>query len=159
MAQSLQHRIDDLRRIQPCLVILLHRIVLILENVRQAHGADLEAIVRQAGVAGEGVDMCAEAAHGAFLDRDHNFVAGDQAADHAVEVAFLGSQMPGDWALGDFYGPMREETRLFLERVTTGREIPLCDADTGRAVLELTLAMEKSAKAGGVVIELPLEGE
>ncbi|HBK80487.1 MAG TPA: hypothetical protein DDZ83_12605 [Nitrospinae bacterium] len=81
------------------------------------------------------------------------------ATDSSVEVAFLGSQMPGDWALGDFYGPMREETRLFLERVTTGREIPLCDADTGRAVLELTLAMEKSAKAGGVVIELPLEGE
>ncbi len=80
------------------------------------------------------------------------------ATDSSVEVAFLGSQMPGDWALGDFYGPMREETRLFLERVTTGREIPLCDAETGRAVLELTLAMEKSAKAGGKLIDLPLQG-
>jgi predicted dehydrogenase len=73
-------------------------------------------------------------------------------------VAFLGSQMPGDWALGDFYGPMREETRLFLEHVTTGRNVPLCDGETGRAVLELTLAMEKSAKEGGSVIELPLKG-
>ncbi len=80
------------------------------------------------------------------------------APDSSVEVAFLGSQMPGDWALGDFYGPMREETRLFLERVTTGREIPLCDGETGRRVLELTLAMEKSARAGGTLIDLPLKG-
>lgn len=79
------------------------------------------------------------------------------APDSSVEVAFLGSQMPGDWALGDFYGPMREETRLFLEHVTTGRDVPLCDGETGRAVLELTLAMEISAKAGGLLIELPLE--
>ncbi len=80
------------------------------------------------------------------------------APDSSVEVAFLGSQMPGDWALGDFSGPMREETRLFLERVTTGREIPLCDGETGRAVLELTLAMDKSAQEGGIVIDLPLKG-
>ncbi|MBT4095110.1 MAG: hypothetical protein HOE85_14185, partial [Nitrospinaceae bacterium] len=44
-----------------------------------------------------------------------------------------------------------------LEHVTTGRDVPLCDGETGRAVLELTLAMEKSAKAGGELIELPLE--
>lgn len=78
------------------------------------------------------------------------------AADSSVEVAFLGTQMPGDWALGDFFGPMREETRLFLERVIGGEEIPLCDGATGRAVLELTLAIEQSAIEGGTVVELPL---
>ena len=78
------------------------------------------------------------------------------AADSSVEVAFLGSQMPGDWALGDFYGPMRDETRLFLERITTGKEVPLCDGLTGRDVLELTLAIEKSAAEGGVIVDLPL---
>ncbi len=78
------------------------------------------------------------------------------AADSSVEVAFLGSQMPGDWALGDFYGPMRDETRLFLERVTSGKAVPLCDGLTGRDVLELTIAIEKSAAAGGLVIDLPL---
>ena len=66
--------------------------------------------------------------------------------------------MPGDWAMGDFYGPMRDETRLFLERVTTGREIPLCGGESGRAVLELAMAMEKSAKEGGSLVELPLKG-
>lgn len=77
------------------------------------------------------------------------------APDSSVEVAFLGSAMPGDWAVGDFVGPMRDETRLFLERVTTGKDVPLCDAETGRAVLELTLAMEESARRGGEVVELP----
>ena len=80
------------------------------------------------------------------------------ALDSSVEVAFLGSAMPGDWAQGDFYGPMREETRLFLERVENGREVPLCDAKGGRAALELTLAMEWSAREGGELIDLPLRG-
>ncbi|MBI3127437.1 MAG: Gfo/Idh/MocA family oxidoreductase [Candidatus Tectomicrobia bacterium] len=79
------------------------------------------------------------------------------APDASAEVAFLGSAMPGDWALGDFVGPMREETRLFLERVATGREVPLCGARMARDVLEVTLAMEKSAREGGSVVELPLE--
>lgn len=75
----------------------------------------------------------------------------------SIEVAFLGSQMPGDWAMGDFVGPMREETRLFLERITTGKEVPLCNGQAGHAALELTLAMERSAMAGGEVLPLPLE--
>ncbi len=80
------------------------------------------------------------------------------APDLPGEVTFLGSSMPGDWALGDFYGPMREETRLFVERAAGGREAPLCDGETGRAVLELTLAMEKSAREGGLLVDLPLKG-
>jgi len=75
-----------------------------------------------------------------------------------VEVAFLGSAMAGDWALGDFYGPVREESRLFCERVAAGREVPLCDGAAARAVLELTLAMERSAREGGAVVALPLGG-
>lgn len=81
------------------------------------------------------------------------------ATDSSVEVSFPGSPMPGDWALDDFYGPMREETRQFLERVTSGRGVGLCDGRTGRDVLELTLAMEQSAEQGGVIVPLPLEVE
>ena len=73
-----------------------------------------------------------------------------------LPVAFLGSQMPGDWALGEFYGPMREETRLFLEQVSSGRTIPMADGAHGRDVLELTLAIEDSAMRGGEVVSLPL---
>lgn len=77
-------------------------------------------------------------------------------SDHAI--AFLGSQMPGDWALGEFYGPMREETRLFLEQVSTGREIPMSDGAHGRDVLELTLAIEESA-GGGRPVDLPIPAD
>ncbi len=75
-----------------------------------------------------------------------------------AEDAFLGSTMPGDWAQGDFYGPMRDETRLFVERVRDGRDVPLCGAEAGRDVLELTLAMERSAREGGGLVDLPLKG-
>jgi predicted dehydrogenase len=74
----------------------------------------------------------------------------------SLDVAFLGSTMPGDWAMGDFYGPMREESRLFIERAATGRSVPLCTGAEARAVLELTVAMERSARAGGMVVPLPL---
>ena len=30
--------------------------------------------------------------------------------EHEVNVAFLGSAMPGDFALGEFFGPMKEES-------------------------------------------------
>jgi predicted dehydrogenase len=91
--------------------------------------------------------------------RDVMMVSGEgtPAPDPEMEVVFLGSAMPGDWAQGDFIGPMRDETRLFLERVENGREVPLCDAEGGRAALELTLAMELSARAGGELIDLPLK--
>ena len=83
---------------------------------------------------------------------------GTPSSVEGMEVAFLGSMMPGDWAQGDFYGPMRDETRLFIDRVATGRDVPLCGAEAGRAVLELTLAMEQSARDGGTLVELPLKG-
>ncbi len=76
------------------------------------------------------------------------------APDPTLEAVFLGTMMPGDWAVGDFYGPMREETRLFIERVTTGKEVPLCSGETARSVLKITLAMEESAGTGGTVLEL-----
>lgn len=62
------------------------------------------------------------------------------------DVVFLESMMAGDWLLGAFWGPMRDETRLFLEHVTTGREIPLTTAGDARTTLEVTLAIAQSAR-------------
>ena len=31
--------------------------------------------------------------------------------DHGVKMAFLGSNTAGDWAVGDFWGPLANETR------------------------------------------------
>ena len=71
------------------------------------------------------------------------------------EVVFLESMMAGDWLLGDFWGPMRDETRLFLEHVTRGRAVPLTTPEEARATLEVTLAIERSAKENRPV-DLPL---
>ena len=65
--------------------------------------------------------------------------------DHGVSVVFLETMMAGDWALGEFWGPMRDETRLFLEHVTTGRPVPLTTPEEARTTLEITLGIEKSA--------------
>jgi myo-inositol 2-dehydrogenase/D-chiro-inositol 1-dehydrogenase len=63
-----------------------------------------------------------------------------------VHAALLGSAMPGDWALGRFYGPMRDETDAFLDGVSA-RVMPpaLPDARHGLAVLRLTRAIDESA--------------
>jgi hypothetical protein len=40
--------------------------------------------------------------------------------DHAVNMAFLGSNTAGDWAVGDFWGPLGNETRAWLDHLATG---------------------------------------
>jgi hypothetical protein len=40
----------------------------------------------------------------------HPYVPG-----HAVNLAFLGSNSAGDWAVGDFWGPLGNETRAWLD--------------------------------------------
>jgi predicted dehydrogenase len=71
------------------------------------------------------------------------------------DVVFFESMPAGDWLLGEFWGPMREEIRAFLEHVTTGRDTPLTTASAARTTLEVTLAIEKSAQTGQP-IDLPL---
>ena len=38
----------------------------------------------------------------------------------SMNVAMLGSYMPGDWALGEHFGAMQEETHAFINAVGTG---------------------------------------
>jgi predicted dehydrogenase len=72
--------------------------------------------------------------------------------DVTMHAALLGSAMPGDWALGRFYGPMRDETDLFLEGAASGAmpEV-LPDGEHGLAVLALTRAIDESVASGQVV--------
>ena len=57
---------------------------MVLEDIGQAHGADLQARVGQPFVAGHGQDMGAQPADRTFLDRHHHFVRGDQLADQVI---------------------------------------------------------------------------
>jgi predicted dehydrogenase len=98
-----------------------------------------------------------------LLDDDHTdqVMYSDQGVphvylpDHAVNAVFLSSGTPGDWALGDFIGPVATETRVWLDHLATGKGCHLATAQTARANLEATLAIERAATSGRTV-ELPL---
>lgn len=76
--------------------------------------------------------------------------------DHAVNMAFLGSNTAGDWALGDFWGPLGNETRAWLDHLVTGNETTHTTPEQARTNLETTIAIERSAQTGAPV-RLPLE--
>ena len=75
--------------------------------------------------------------------------------DHSVNAVFLSSGTPGDWALGDFIGPVATETRVWLDHLATGKACHLATAELARANLEATLAIEQAARSGQAV-KLPL---
>ena len=77
--------------------------------------------------------------------------------DHNVNMVFLQSGTPGDWALGDFWGPIANETRAWLDHISMGRPCFLATPQEARATLEATLAIEHSV-ATGRPVTLPLAG-
>jgi predicted dehydrogenase len=81
----------------------------------------------------------------------HPYVPG-----HRLELAFLGSNTAGDWALGDFWGPLANETRAWLDHLATGAPCAHTTPEQARLNLEVTLAIERSARTGEAV-RLPLE--
>jgi len=77
--------------------------------------------------------------------------------DHQVNMVFLQSGTPGDWALGEFWGPIANETRAWLDHLATGKPCVLATPREARATLEATLAIELSVESGKPV-RLPLAG-
>jgi predicted dehydrogenase len=76
--------------------------------------------------------------------------------DHTVEMVFMQSNSSGDWAAGDYWGPIANETRSWLDHLATGRPCPHTTAQEGRQTLEVTLAIEASATSGRT-ITLPMD--
>jgi len=76
--------------------------------------------------------------------------------DHQVNLAFLGSNTAGDWAMGEFWGPIGNETRAWLDHLVTGQPTAHTTPEQARINLETTLAIERSARTGQAV-RLPLE--
>ena len=98
-----------------------------------------------------------------FLDEDHkeNILYTEEGIPHAyvpghgLEMVFLTSNASGNMALGDYWGPLGEETRSWIDHLATGRPCPHTTAHQARQTLEVTTAIEKSARIGEVV-KLPL---
>jgi|LNFM01.2.fsa_nt_gb predicted dehydrogenase len=75
--------------------------------------------------------------------------------DHSVNMVFLQSGTPGDWALGEFWGPIANETRAWLDHLAMGKPCTLAKPREARHNLEVTLAIEHSM-ATGRAVSLPL---
>jgi predicted dehydrogenase len=80
------------------------------------------------------------------------------APDSQRRVDFLGSYPPGDMALGELRGPMREETEQWLNRVSLGLATQHATAAEAHNRLMLTKAFDKSARLRRA-IPLPIESE
>jgi len=80
------------------------------------------------------------------------------APDEARRVDFLGSYPPGDIALGELRGPMREETEQWLNRVALGLPTQHATAAEAHNRLMLTKAFDLSARTKREV-KLPITSE
>ena len=74
----------------------------------------------------------------------------------ARHVDFLTSYPPGDIQGGQLWGPMREETNSWYQRIYTGQPTPHATAADGHRNLMMTMAMDVSAKRG-VPVALPAD--
>ena len=77
----------------------------------------------------------------------HPYVPG-----HSINLAFLGSNAAGDWAMDDFWGPLGNETRSWLDFLSTGRGGGV-HATPEQAMINLktTYAIERAVETGQVV--------
>jgi hypothetical protein len=71
-------------------------------------------------------------------------------------MAFLGSNTAGDSGVGDFWGPLANETRAWLDHLVTGNPTAHTTPEQAIVNLETTIAIERSARTGQPV-RLPLE--
>jgi predicted dehydrogenase len=78
--------------------------------------------------------------------------------DAQRRVDFLGSYPPGDMALGELRGPMREETEQWLNRISMNLPTQHATAAEAHHRLMLTKAFDKSARLKRA-ISLPIESE
>ncbi len=73
-------------------------------------------------------------------------------------VDFVGSYPPGDLAAGRLWGPIREETMTWLNRLLTGAPTVHASAADGHRNLLLSMAMDLSARTGAP-LRLPPDPE
>jgi len=73
-------------------------------------------------------------------------------------VDFLTSFPPGDLYGGELWGPMRDETNTWFQRIYHNKPTPHATAEEGHRNLIMTMAMDLSAKRGKEVL-MPVSAE
>ncbi|NND49944.1 MAG: Gfo/Idh/MocA family oxidoreductase [Rhizobiales bacterium] len=73
---------------------------------------------------------------------------------HSMEMSFLTSNASGNWALGKYWGPLGDETRAWLDYLSTGVPCPNATGTDGRRTVQVTRGIEHAA-ATGETVNLP----
>ena len=68
--------------------------------------------------------------------------------DHNVNLLFMQTNSSGDWALGEFWGPIANETRSWLDHLATGSPCAHTTLLEGRRTVEVTAAIDEAARTG-----------
>jgi len=76
----------------------------------------------------------------------HNYVP-----DHNMNILFMQTTSAADYAVGDYWGAVANETRSWIDHLMTGRDIPHTTPAEARRTLALTLAIEESARTGNAI--------
>jgi len=66
----------------------------------------------------------------------------------SLNLAFLGSRTSGEWAQGRMFGRVADETRAWLDHLTTGAPLHITPAWEARQTLAVTLAIDEAARTG-----------
>jgi predicted dehydrogenase len=80
-----------------------------------------------------------------FTDRGapHTYVP-----DHLVNMMFMQTTSAADYAVGDYWGAVANETRSWLDHLITGYPVPHTTPEEARRTLQVTLAIEEAARSG-----------
>src|SRR5690349_19254571 len=100
----------------------------------------------EVGITGTGGVLTIDDTHRDIVLATEKSQAEGYAPDSARRVDFLGSYPPGDMALGELRGPMREETEQWLNRLAMGLPTQHATAAEAHHRLMLTKAFDLSAR-------------
>lgn len=71
--------------------------------------------------------------------------------DHNITMMFMQTTSAADYAVGDYWGAVANETRSWLDHLMTGRPCPHATMEDARRTLQVTLAIEEAARTGATV--------
>ncbi len=71
--------------------------------------------------------------------------------DHNISLMFMQTTSAADYAVGDYWGAVANESRSWLDHLITGRAVPHTTLEEARTTLAVTLAIEESARTGRVI--------
>lgn len=93
-----------------------------------------------------------------FVTEDHGdqVLYSDRGYDNAyvdqhLNLAYLGSRTSGEWAAGRMFGRVADETRAWLDHLSSGAPCHITTGEQARQVLAVTTAIEESARTGDAV--------